>query len=187
MRILNGKYKGKKIQTLNKSFLRPTTSKTREAIFNILENNEYFKNINFAEAVFLEIFCGSAIVSFEAYSRGFKKIILIDNNEEIRGLFDKNIQLFTREDFDFLKYDALKLSQTAMKADICFMDPPYNKNYTDKILTNLHENSLINKNAIIIVEVRKNTPINYGLEYEIICNKIYGNSQLIFFCYQGKD
>ncbi len=187
MRILNGKYKGKKIQTLNKSFLRPTTSRTREAIFNILENNEYFKNLEFNDLVFLEIFCGSAIVSFEAYSRGFRKIILIDKNKEIKKLFDKNVQLFNPENFNFLKYDALKLSQISTKADICFMDAPYDKNYTEQILTNLHKHSLIKINAIVIVEIRKNITINHGLEYEIICNKTYGNSRLIFFCYKGED
>jgi 16S rRNA (guanine966-N2)-methyltransferase len=183
MRILKGKFKGKKIYTLDREFLRPTTSKTREAIFNILENNVNFSQINFSELTFLEIFCGSAIISFEANSRGFKNIILIDQSYEIQNLFNKNIKNFFQEDFTFIKCDALRIPAHIAKADICFLDPPYNKDYATSLLSDLHQKKLLNDKAIVIIEVSKNTHINYNDEYILILEKTYGNSKLVFLSY----
>ena len=75
MKIISGTHKGRKIITPKNVNIRPTTSKSKEALFNILNN--FF---NFEEISVLDLFSGTGNVSFEFASRGVKKITAVENN-----------------------------------------------------------------------------------------------------------
>ena len=186
MRISAGTYRGKKLFNFEDSELRPTTSMVREAIFNILAHNPYFTEIynNRANLTFLEICCGSGIVSFEALSRGIKKAILMDYNPKAKSCFEKNQKniLKNNEITKFILADINDLSNYSIKSDICFFDPPYSKiNYHKIILESLVKNNFLNKNAIIIIESDKKFDFDIKDKYyKLLLSKKYGNSKLTF-------
>ena len=89
MRIIAGKYKNKKIVSNIKgasSTIKPTTSKIRESVFNIINN--YFAQYDLIteESSFLDLCCGTGAIGIEAISRGFKQVYFLDNNYESLAL-----------------------------------------------------------------------------------------------------
>ena len=186
MNILSGKYRGQRIKTekVNK-FFRPTTSKTREAIFNILAHNSNFqdKDIFSDSMTCLELFCGSGIFSFEAISRGMGKAILIDMDSKLKDIFYANkSKISIEEDMEFLTADACKLRAGLCQADLCFIDPPYKEKLLAKAMTNLIDSQLLNKGAIIITETHKiEEPEIDNNHYQLILSKVYGNNKISFY------
>ena len=81
MRIISGKFRGKKLIQFNKEGIKPTTDKTRESIFNIvisyLKINEKNNNLFFEEFNVLDIFAGTGALGLEAISRGAENVTFI--------------------------------------------------------------------------------------------------------------
>ena len=75
MRIIGGKYRGKKLISPVSKNIRPTSDKAREAIFNILRNK--FGG-NFYGRKLIDVFAGSGAFGLEALSQGFSEIALVD-------------------------------------------------------------------------------------------------------------
>lgn len=75
MRIISGKYKGKRLQAPKKLPVRPTTDLAKESLFNILNNQYYFENISV-----IDLFAGIGSITFEFASRGCEQIIAVDEH-----------------------------------------------------------------------------------------------------------
>lgn len=192
MRITGGKYQGRKIKTLKENELRPTSSLVREALFNILNHNNHFctKDIFSEKNTFLEIFCGSGIITLEFLSRGIKKAILLDYNPKLKDLFNYNAKILSHnEHTEFILRDITKnssLSNNNIKADCCFLDPPYKKNLISYALNNLITHNYLNNKALIIIESDKRNEFNYDTEhYSLLLEKLYGKSKLTFLQYNN--
>lgn len=183
MRIISGKYKGRKIGSIKEKIVRPTTNKNREMIFNILKHGDknYFKE-NFSDYEYvLELFCGSGILSFEALSRGVKKAILIDNNQNVLEQINRNSEkLNNQDDIITYRYNSLKLPNSNYQVDLCFIDPPYDAKLYDKTLKSLITNNWLNDNAIVIVESDKREKINFPEQLKIFDERISGKTKIIF-------
>ena len=72
MRIIGGKYRGKKLFSPESDNIRPTSDRAREALFNILRSKS---GGNFSEMKLLDIFCGSGAFALEAISQGFSEVL----------------------------------------------------------------------------------------------------------------
>ena len=77
MKIIGGKYKGRKILVESESDYRPTLTRIREDIFNLLSHNNDL-NIDLNEVIFCDLFAGTGSIGIEALSRGVKKVIFND-------------------------------------------------------------------------------------------------------------
>ena len=75
MRIISGKYKGKRLIAPKKLPVRPTTDMAKESLFNILNNLYYFEDLQV-----LDLFAGTGNISFEFASRGTSNITSVDEN-----------------------------------------------------------------------------------------------------------
>ena len=84
MRIIGGKFRSRKLVTLEGLKTRPTLDGTKEAIFNSLGN--YIPDF-----VVLDVFGGSGALSLESISRGAKHAYIIDNNVEAIKIIKTNI------------------------------------------------------------------------------------------------
>src|SRR5574344_148331 len=85
MNITAGKYRGRKVIAPDEKIVRPTLSKVRESIFNVL-----FSMINFQNKSFLDMFAGSAIMGLEALSRGFSDALEIEKNLKVVQIIKEN-------------------------------------------------------------------------------------------------
>lgn len=179
MRIIGGRYRGKKLISPQSSAIRPTSDKAREALFNILRSR---LGNDFSGLKLLDVFAGSGAFGLEAVSQGFALVTLvdIDTNDLL-----KNVALLPQEKnkITILKGDACKMVNKSEKFDVMFMDAPYNKGLTEKALENIA--SWLNDNALCLIEVEKNESCNLPPTYKQVDERHYGLAKVIiaeFLC-----
>ncbi len=179
MRIVGGKYRGKKLWTPEGKEVRPTSERAREAIFNIL----YSKlGGDYADLNLLDIFCGTGAFGFEALSRGFGYVTFADIDTVP---VNKNAKLFAaeKERFDIIKTDATRLPRARRKYDMVFMDAPYAKGLTEQTLAQLLMQDWLSKQAICIVEVRNDERFLLPEVFKLLDERIYGLARVLFLRY----
>ncbi|SFV56844.1 Ribosomal RNA small subunit methyltransferase D [hydrothermal vent metagenome] len=143
VRLIGGVHKGRKIFFSEIEGLRPTPNRLRETLFNWLQFD--IRNANI-----LDLFAGSGALGFEAYSRGAKKVFLVEKNkiayqnllENKNNLKSDNIEVIKEDAFVFLKNNIDNF-------DIIFCDPPFNKGLIDKLIINF----TMLKNVIVYFEL----------------------------------
>ncbi|MHA7831385.1 MAG: 16S rRNA (guanine(966)-N(2))-methyltransferase RsmD [Flagellimonas sp.] len=176
MRIISGKYKGKRLVAPKKLPVRPTTDMAKEALFNILNNRFYFDELKV-----LDLFSGTGNISFEFASRGTEKITAVDGHQGCVRYISK-----TAQELDFTiktaKSDVFKfLKNTPEKFDLVFADPPYEFE-TEQFLNiaNLvFENTLLLEDGLLIIEHSDQTNLSEHPQFSE--QRKYGGSIFSFF------
>ncbi|MEM7382261.1 MAG: RsmD family RNA methyltransferase [Bacteroidota bacterium] len=176
MRIISGKYKGKRILAPRELPVRPTTDMAKEALFNILNNSYYFEDLKV-----LDLFSGTGNIAYEFASRGCGEIYSVDQDYRCIKFIAK-----TSKDLDLnlktIKSDVFKLlKKTKVKFDIIFADPPYRFELQDfaKIPELVFSRDLLLPEGSLIIEHSKHTELS-GLEHFTNSRK-YGGSVFSFF------
>ena len=182
MRIVSGKHKSRRITAPNNLPVRPTTDMAKEALFNILNNNYYFDQIDV-----LDLFAGIGSISFEFASRGTKNIISVDQHEGCVKFLEK-----TNIDLDLgvhiIKSDAYTyLEKTSKKFDVIFADPPYDfsEEQFQKIIDLVFERNLLLEDGMLIIEHSKQTDLSKNTTFQKA--KKYGSNMFSFFEMENKD
>ncbi|MBR1753301.1 16S rRNA (guanine(966)-N(2))-methyltransferase RsmD [bacterium] len=172
MNITGGKFRGRKITAPDETFTRPTLSKTRESVFNILFSITDFENKNF-----LDLFAGSGIMGLEALSRGFKDCWCVEKNFKIAQVLKSNYASLGLK--PNLKIgDSLKfLKVTEQKFDVIYIDPPYLSGLYENCLKIIKDNQVLQPNGIIILE--HSQPVDFT-EFNVIKQKIYSQKYVTF-------
>ena len=149
MRIITGKAKGIKLFTLEGNDTRPTSERSKEAIFSMLQ-------FDIEGRIVLDLFAGSGQMGLEAVSRGAKRAYLIDRGRGAHDIIKKNIEKSRLGDGcialceDSLSF--LKKQSGVDKFDIFFLDPPYATNLIDESVGLLFEKQLIKETSYIVCE-----------------------------------
>ncbi|TRW24310.1 16S rRNA (guanine(966)-N(2))-methyltransferase RsmD [Flavobacterium zepuense] len=182
MRIISGKYKGRRISPPRNLPVRPTTDMSKESLFNILNNR-----INFAGLKVLDLFSGTGNLSYEFGSRGADSITAVDADmgcikfiKQTAGEFDFNISAIKSDVFKFVKGHKSNY-------DIIVADPPYNmeqKNF-EELVTLIFEAELLREDGIMIIEHSKYTKMEHMMNFSF--NKKYGGSIFTFFEFEGEE
>jgi len=176
MRIISGKHKGRRLHAPKSLPVRPTTDMAKESLFNILNNN-----YDFEELQVLDLFSGTGNISFEFASRGTENITSVDKHfgcikyiNEICKEFDFTINTVKNDVYKFIE-------KTKLQSDIIFADPPYNFSDEDfaKIATIIFENNLLKEEGLLVIEHSKQTKLSNhpNFAYE----KRYGGNVFSFF------
>ena len=183
MRIISGSFKGKKILEPKDNKTRPLKDLTKESIFNIIKHSNKFK-INFSNSYILDLFSGVGSFGIECLSRGVKKVIFVENYQGVLPVLKKNLfNLKSIQNYEIIEKDIHNknvFSNLNIKFDIIFLDPPYKDRNLKNILQDVKDNRILNKNGIIILHRHKNEQDNFPSCYELIEQKIYGISKIIF-------
>lgn len=149
MRIITGKAKGIKLETLDGLDTRPTSERTKEAIFSMLQ-------FDIVGSEVLDLFAGSAQMGLEALSRGAARVHFIDRGRGAYEIINRNIKKTRLETGavalceDSISF--LKRQNGNIKFDIVFIDPPYASELIDTALTVLYSNHLIKSTSYIVCE-----------------------------------
>jgi len=167
MRIVAGKYRGKKLKEFDLDSTRPTLDRVKESIFNLIQ-------FDVVDSVVLDLFSGTGALGIEAISRGARKTYFIDNNPEAIKLIKENLKSIN-EDYQVIKTDFEEfLKTTKEKFDIVLIDPPYKTDYGLKAIELLSKLNLLKDNAIIIFETSDEKELNQSFEGFEIKRKKYG-------------
>ena len=182
---------GRRLESPNNIFTRPTTLIVREAIFNILKNT--VENSNW-----LDLFSGTGAVSCEAYNHGAKKIVAIEKNKNNSNICLKNLHSLQnienrKNDIEVICKDVLiwtkpnndrNLSSindfNKITFDFIYLDPPYKASYHELVLKQIFNCNFVRKGTIVICEHSLDLDIKKNNLWEIYDVRSYGQSKLTF-------
>ena len=176
MRIISGKYKGKRLVAPKKLPVRPTTDMAKEGLFNILNNRFYLDEVRV-----MDLFSGTGNISFEFASRGVPDIVAVDT-------FPGCIQFISKisNELEFpisaIKSDVFKyLERTKEEFNVIFADPPYSFDESQflKIADLVFENNLLQEDGVLVVEHSDQTDLSHHPNFSE--QRKYGGSIFSFF------
>ena len=173
MRVISGKYKGRKILVESKSDYRPTLTRIREDIFNLLLHNNDL-NIDLNEVILCDLFAGTGSIGIEALSRGVKKVIFNDIEKKHTNKIEKFLKEINEINYEITNFDPYKQKIDILNnCHVIYIDPPYDHGFEliqKKILINIQSN--------ILVILESSNLINLD---NLILKKQYKNKNLFFF------
>jgi 16S rRNA (guanine(966)-N(2))-methyltransferase RsmD len=173
MRVISGKYKGRKILVESKSDYRPTLTRIREDIFNLLLHNNDL-NIDFNEVILCDLFAGTGSIGIEALSRGVKKVIFNDIEKNYTNKIEKFLKEINEINYEISNFDPYEQKINILnKCHVIYIDPPYDHSFEliqKKILMSIQSN--------ILIILESSNLINLD---NLILKKQYKNKNLFFF------
>ncbi len=183
MRIISGKYKGRKFQGKIPNGVRPTLDMVRESIFNSI--NHYFE---FEESIVADICAGTGAMGIESISRGAKSCYFFDKNRKSCEYIKSSLDYFeiNREQYQIICKDAVKAIKEfkefnfGIKFDLILIDPPYKEHIINDLLDIIVADDLLNANGIISVEYSSLSGIVPPESLSIINKKKFGETEITF-------
>ena len=173
MRVISGKYKGRKILVETKSDYRPTLTRIRADIFNLLLHNNDL-NIDLNEVILCDLFAGTGSIGIEALSRGVKKVIFNDIEKNHTNKIEEFLKKINEINYEITNFDPYKQKIDILNnCHVIYIDPPYDHGFEliqKKILINIQSN--------ILVILESSNLINLD---SLILKKQYKNKNLFFF------
>lgn len=182
MRIISGKYKGRRISAPKNLPVRPTTDMSKEALFNVINNHFDFDELNV-----LDLFSGTGNISYEFGSRGATPITSVDADFGCVK-FIKQTAIEFELDITAIKSDVFKfLERHKGSFDLIFADPPYgiDQKEFEKLVLLVFEKNLLDEQGMMIVEHSKHTKLNHLSNFSF--QKNYGGSVFSFFEFQENE
>lgn len=191
MRISGGKYVNKKIIThtkVNKDVeFRATAERTRQAIFNIIQNANFIPENFLKDAIVGDLYCGSGSFGLEALSRGAGKAIFADQSAEQLEIVKKNLEyLGETENAKLIRADITNIPKMDLNCKLVYIDPPYNMNLVKPTVKSLIKSGWLAKEHLIVVESAKQEDLEEFDDLKVLDVRLYGRSK-VTFCYNKFD
>jgi 16S rRNA (guanine966-N2)-methyltransferase len=182
MRIIAGKFRGRTLEVPADETIRPTSDKTRGAIFNILEHRAWPVHPLLPTSHIADVFCGTGALGLEALSRGVKHVTFIDHSREALNLAKANIaKLKCSEQCTLINSEAHKVSIPHKAFDLVMLDPPYHQNLVEKALLQFEKQSLLKNNTVIMVETARAETLSLPAHFKGVDERGYGDTKVSFF------
>src|ERR1700760_2136976 len=157
MRITGGSLGGRRLVTPEDARVRPTSDRTRPAIFNILRHKDLDMDFTLEGAAVLDLFAGTGALGIEAISQGARWCLLVDDSADSRALQRENVEALGLTGATRIwRRDATDLGPIGPAAggpfDLLFLDPPYRKELIPKALQSLKDGGWLKDKALIVAE-----------------------------------
>lgn len=180
MRVIAGTARSMPLRTVKGMDVRPTTDRTKETLFNIIQ-------FRIPGCRFLDLYAGSGSIGIEALSRGAREAVFVEKARQSWNLVEENLR-FTKliGRAKIIKGDVQSVVPALHENepfDIIFMDPPFRMGLERETLACLaRQKALLAEDGLIIVEAAPKTDFSYLPEmgFEIVREKVYGMSEHVF-------
>ena len=184
MRIIAGKNKGSIIHLPTSKITRPLKDRARESVFNLLTHSNKI-SFQFKKSNILDLYAGSGSFGLECLSRDSGKIFFVEKEEESKKILELNIKKLKVEKNSHIFFDDVlniisKKNIFQFQFDLIFCDPPFKDTNIEKLIELIFNKNLLNKNGIIILHRRKTTKEKLPNYFEIVDERTYGISKIIF-------
>lgn len=179
VRIIAGQWRGRKISFPEKLSLRPTPDRVKETLFNWLAPF-------IVGARCLELFAGSAALSFESLSRHARMAIAIEMDMETVAAIKKNAEILQTTKLQDSAFQViqencmvwLKSTMPSEPFDIIFIDPPYADNAIIDCLHLLNMPGWLSEKAWVYFEtddpkIKDQLPIGWNIVKEKQAGQVY--------------
>lgn len=179
MRVIAGSRRSMPLQAPKGTDTRPTQDRTKETLFNVLQNDV-------PGGRFLDLFAGSGAIGIEALSRGASEAVFVENGRNAVACIKNNLQ-FTRlaDQGRVMEMDVLsaleRLTGTGEFA-VIFMDPPYEAGYEESVIASLEKKDYVTEYTVIVIEASLKTDLSFLEEhgFQIYKIKDYKTNRHIF-------
>ena len=167
MRIITGKARGVKLLTLEGDATRPTSERTKEAVFSMLQFEIEGRSV-------LDLFGGSGQLALEALSRGAKSAVISDSSKSAVDIIKKNLEKTKLDSCRIMLSDWKETLRRLKdeKFDIVFIDPPYGMKIIPDVLDALL--SYLKPSSVIVCESGHDISKDINELFEIVKSAKYG-------------
>jgi 16S rRNA (guanine966-N2)-methyltransferase len=180
MRIIGGDYRGRRLRAPPGRATRPTTERTREALFNILRHGGDVPAAPESMLV-LDLFAGSGALGFEALSRGAGHVTFVENDRRAAALIAENAALLEAGDrVTVLRRDATRPGAAPRRFELVLLDPPYGLGFAETALQSLSTQGWLSPGARIVAELGAAESFVPPPGFEELTRRTYGAAQLLF-------
>lgn len=182
MRVIAGKFKGKRLKSVSNKHTRPTTDRVKEAVFHML--GPFFDG-----GVCLDLYAGSGSLGIEAISRGMDRVVFIENNQQaIRSIYENINELHIEQQSEIVKMDVQKalkyLQDESYKFNLIVIDPPYDLKNHDEILAKIIQSNLLSFRGKILFEHASNLQLSEQEGLMKVKMNTYGSTAITIFEYR---
>lgn len=183
MRIVGGRFRGRSLAGPRSGAIRPTTDRTREALFNILAHG-HAEQLTGARV--LDLFAGTGAFGLEALSRGAEFTLFVERSTEGRALLRANIEaLGVAGATKVFRRDATALGAigTVRPFDLLFADPPYGRGLGTLALEAAATGGWLSPKALVLLEERADADPQPGTSFQPIETRSFGDTAVRFYRY----
>lgn len=151
MRIISGRYKGRRLNLPSNFKARPTTDFAKENLFNILNNI-----LDWESTRALDLFGGTGGISFELVSRGCPRVVCVEKSPVNFSFIDKTRKLLEADEMQIFKMDVFRFLEINTEPfDFIFADPPYDLPKLKEIPGLVLEKKILNPEGLFVMEHSK--------------------------------
>ncbi|MEX1307520.1 MAG: 16S rRNA (guanine(966)-N(2))-methyltransferase RsmD [Eubacteriales bacterium] len=180
MRIISGKYRGRKLVAPEGQHTRPTTDRVKEALFGALQ-------FRLHDAKVLDLFAGSGALGIEALSRGAKSCLFVENNRAALKALEENLARIEAEyEVHAVDYMTGLKRLDGKSFDLIFMDPPYTAGYYEPALAFIAEHDLLDEDGVLVLEIKTGMSSGGEKHFDLVKTKTYGAVTLETYERKGK-
>lgn len=179
MKVISGFLKGRTLLGFDIKGTRPTMDRVKESLFAMIQ-------ARVEDSICLDLFAGSGSLGIEAISNGASHCTLVDANLKATTVIQKNLQTFqitSQASVFTLDYQvALSLFEKQKQTfDLVFLDPPYQTDYVEDIMTRLMKGNLLKEGALVIWEVEHPEQIKEYSSFTLSKKRQYGDKWIFIF------
>ncbi|MDX2266393.1 MAG: 16S rRNA (guanine(966)-N(2))-methyltransferase RsmD [Hyphomicrobiales bacterium] len=181
MRIVGGRFRGHPIAAPRSADIRPTSDKTREAVFNILAHGAH--PVAWDEIAVLDLFAGTGALGFEALSRGARSCLFVDTGAEARGLIRRTIEALGLErEAKVFRRDAAALGEAGSLGPfhLAFADPPYSQGLGERALAAAARGGWLAPGALVVLEEAAGAEVAWPAPFAVYDRREYGAAAVAF-------
>lgn len=146
IRIIAGKYRGRRVEVAERSGLRPSPSRVRETAFNWLQ-------FIIPGAQVLDVFAGTGIMGLEALSRQASSALFIEQDQQSATAISDTLNQWREKHGRVQIADSLRLAPTNNRYDLIFIDPPFSDNLHQQSLDKFLNDQWLKAHGIVYIEM----------------------------------
>lgn len=184
MRITGGKLGGRRLVAPQDIRVRPTSDRTRQAIFNMLRHKDFGIGFALEGAAVLDLFAGTGALGIEALSHGARWCLLVDDSADSRAIQRENVEALGLTGATRIwRRDATDLGPLGPSAggpfNLVFLDPPYRKKMIPQALQSLKDGGWLAPQALIVAESDASEPFD-APGFTLLDARDHGETRLRF-------
>jgi len=180
MRVVAGRFRGRRLEAPEGRDIRPTSDRVREAIFDILAHRLF--QGRFAGAAALDVFAGTGAMGIEALSRGTSRASFLDSDAGAVRLIERNLRhVGALDDALVLRRDATRPGPAPQPHDLVLVDPPYRSGLGPTALTALAQERWLAPGALIVLELASGEVSVPPAGFSEVDRRKYGGTTVAFW------
>ena len=178
MRIISGKFKGRRLVSFDEDHIRPTTDRVKESLFNIIRGK-------IEEAKVLDLYAGTGNLGIEAISQGASTVDMVESSFKSIQVIRRNLDLVkVTNEVVVHKSDVIQFLQnfSGQPYDIILIDPPFPSKIGEKTLIAVSNSEVATPESTIAIEHSRQEPLpDKILTLRRVDTRDYGDKVLSFF------